>query len=114
MATTFPRLVSASESTGHRRRKTERVTAQAEAWLASMQGDGMTVWLGDASTHGCSVRCAAPWLRTGRFVTITLGEEAAVQAIVRWTRDGVAGMEFLRPIEPSMREWNRLIEQPFA
>jgi hypothetical protein len=114
MATTFARLGSERDSTVLRRRKTERVRAQAEAQLATMQGDAETVWLGDASTHGCSVRCQADWLRTGRFVTITLGEDAPVQAIVRWTRDGVTGLEFLRPLSPTMRDWNRLIDQPFT
>lgn len=113
MAVTYPRLGSSSDGAALRRRKTERVRAQAEARLASAQGDAETVWLGDASTHGCSVRCAAVWLRAGRFVTIVLGEDAPVQAIVRWTRDGVAGLEFLRPLPSSMRDWHRLIEQPF-
>ena len=114
MATKFLRLGSESDSPTRRRRKVERARAQAEARLASSRGDEATVWLGDASTHGCSVRCDADWLRTGRFVTVALGVDEPVQAVVRWVRDGVAGLEFLRPLSPTMLEWKRLIEQPFA
>jgi len=114
MATKFLRLGSASDSPSRRRRKVERVRAQTEARLASSRGEEVMVWLGDASTHGCSVRCDAEWLRTGRFVTVALVGDQPVQAVVRWVRDGVAGLEFLRPLPATMTEWKRLIEQPFG
>ena len=114
MATKFLRLGSESDSASRRRRKVERIRAQAEARLASSRGDEESVWLGDASTHGCSVRCEAEWLRTGRFVTVALGADEPVQAVVRWVREGVAGLEFLRPVPATMSEWKRLIEQPFT
>ena len=40
----------------------------------------------------------ADWLRTGSFVTVEFAPEWSIQAIVRWAREGVCGVEFLRAI----------------
>lgn len=100
------------ESPSERRRE-PRYAAGAAATLKSAQGDSDDVQLIDASMHGCSVQCDAGWLRIGRFVSISIEERPALEAVIRWLRDGTAGMEFLRPIPPDREEWQDLLDMPF-
>lgn len=71
--------------------------------VTSMHGDRSEGRLGDISIFGCNVNFdgAADWLRTGKFVTIEVRDGPSVQAVIRWCRDNVAGVEFLRPISES-------------
>lgn len=79
-------------------RRSSRFLAHARVTLRSSHGDRAKGSLRDVSVFGCSVQSDAPWLRTGMFVSIALSNEWSIQAIVRWVRDGRAGVEFLRPI----------------
>ena len=79
------------------RRRAARQRAHGEIEIASSAGETATAQVNDVSPYGCNLNTDANWLRLGRFVTLGAGERA-VQAIVRWSRDGVAGVEFLRPI----------------
>lgn len=92
------------------RRKAERHRAEVPATLVSSLGERATVDLADVSTHGCNIRGEAAWLRAGAFVSIALGDESPLRAIVRWVRDGKAGMEFIQPVPPGRREWQELID----
>ena len=109
MGNAMNRLRPASEPAGPKRRKSPRVPAQAIALLGSLDGENARVVIGDVSAHGCSVRCAAGWLRTGRFMSISLDDAPPLRAIVRWVRDGAAGLEFLRPIPLERAEWHALM-----
>lgn len=71
------------------------------------------VLLAEVSLHGCRVRAEEPWLRTGAFVSISIEDGARLQAIVRWVREGAAGMEFLRPIPDHCSQWHDLMEEPY-
>lgn len=79
-------------------RRTGRFLAHARVTIRSNHGDRAKGSLRDVSVFGCAVQCEATWLRTGMFVSIALSEEWSIQAVVRWVRDGRAGVEFLRPI----------------
>jgi hypothetical protein len=81
-----------------RTRKTDRKIASGSISVESSAGQSEDAVLRDISSHGCNIRASAEWLRLGKFVTLRLGKSRQIQAVVRWTRDGVAGLEFLRPI----------------
>jgi hypothetical protein len=95
------------------RRREPRFATWFDAVLENAHGDNASVLLAEVSLHGCRIRAEEPWLRTGAFVTIGIEDGARLQAIVRWVRDGAAGMEFLRPIPSECSEWHDLMDAPF-
>lgn len=109
---TEPDEETTPEAISDRRRET-RVSASYQAILQFSEGVSDEVQLADISTHGCCVRSDAEGLRIGRFVAIGIEQEPMLQAVIRWVRDGAAGMEFLRPIPPEQREWHELMDMPF-
>ena len=92
------------------RRRTVRQTVWALATMTCPRGRSAEAELTDLSLHGVRVNSQADWLRIGQFVSIALEEEPPVQAIVRWMRDGEAGMEFLRPIPADRASWYALMD----
>lgn len=112
MSGQFERLPVTDADPHRNRRKVARSPAEVTASVRSSQGDEAVVRIADVSTHGCSVRGDLPWLRNGAFVAIGLGDGPALSAIVRWMRDGSAGMEFLRPVPSDRTEWQMLINSP--
>jgi hypothetical protein len=100
--TAMPRL-TAETKPGHgertlRARQADRKIVSGSIAVESSAGQSEDAELRDISAFGCNIRVSADWLKTGKFVTLRLAKTRQVQAIVRWTRDGVAGLEFLRPI----------------
>jgi len=86
------------------RRATRRI-AEAVATIRSSQGGRSRARLRDVSVFGCSLAIDADWLRSGMFISMELSQDWTVQAVVRWIRDGICGVEFLRPIsDAEMRE----------
>jgi hypothetical protein len=79
-------------------RRVLRFTAHTRVSVRSSHGDRSKAHIRDVSVFGCSLECDAAWLRGGMFVSIGLSSEWTVQAVVRWVREGRAGVEFLRPI----------------
>ena len=79
-------------------RRTTRRIAGAVASVRTAGGERCRARIRDVSIFGCSIVTEADWLRTGIFVTLQLNPEWSIQAIVRWARDGVGGVEFLRAI----------------
>lgn len=114
MSTKLARLPATSEEVGPERRQSARHPARAMAKLSSSHGEETEATLADVSMHGCCVKSKVAWLRTGTFITIGIAGESALPAIVRWVRDGSAGMEFLRPIPPECKEWHALLESSFG
>ncbi len=95
------------------RRKEARYSAWIDAILESSHGDKAEVQLSEISLHGCRAKSDDAWLRTGSFVSIDIDGAQTLQAIVRWVRDGYAGMEFLRPVPPECRGWHDLMDMPY-
>ncbi|MBA4161251.1 MAG: hypothetical protein C0515_04045 [Novosphingobium sp.] len=79
-------------------RRVSRRIAEAVATIRSGSGDRCLARIRDVSVFGCSLVCDAPWLRTGMFVAVQINGDWSIQAVVRWARDGIGGIEFLRPI----------------
>jgi hypothetical protein len=79
-------------------RKVDRRPASGSVVIQSSAGDQVAARLRDLSVYGCNLACTADWLRLGRFITIRVGSDRQIQALVRWSRDGTTGVEFLRAI----------------
>ena len=79
-------------------RRTTRRIAGTVATVRTAGGERCRARIRDVSIFGCSIVTEADWLRTGIFVTLQLSPEWSIQAIVRWARNGVGGVEFLRAI----------------
>ena len=79
-------------------RRAARRIAGAVATVRTSGGERSRARIRDVSVFGCSLVTEADWLRTGIFVTVQLAPDWSIQAIVRWARDGVGGVEFLRAI----------------
>ena len=75
-----------------------RKPTRGSVLVQNSRGDRCIALLRDISTYGCNLLTEAEWMRPGNYITIRLGSERTIQAIVRWTRDGAKGVEFLRPI----------------
>ena len=86
-----------------KRRISRRISGRSVI-VKSAHGERAKAVIRDVSIYGCSLVGDAPWLRNGSFVAIVLSAERSVQAIVRWSRGGVSGVEFLRPIPDAEAE----------
>jgi hypothetical protein len=80
------------------RRRVERQRADTLVPIASPSGEQTVAAIRNVSIHGCNLQTDADWLRMGRVIGIGIGPERKVQGIVRWTRDGSTGVEFLRAL----------------
>jgi PilZ domain len=92
------------------RRRAPRTLAHAEARVASSGGDSAIMIIGNVSAHGCNVRGQADWLRLGSFVAVGIEGSVPLQAIVRWVRDGSAGLEFMRPVPSDNMAWREMLD----
>jgi hypothetical protein len=101
--------IETGDDQGADRRRETRHPAWTTANVENASGARHGVILADVSEHGCAIKGEPGWLRAGGFVSIRIGEEPALQGIVRWIRDGAAGMEFLRPIPADRHEWHDLM-----
>ena len=110
MAANIERLSCFSDMPAPTRRKAHRRLVDATVTVLTASGDEAAARVGDASTHGCSLTVDAGWLRNGRFVTLLLDDAEPLQAIVRWVRDGRAGLEFLRPLPAGSGAWQDLAD----
>lgn len=98
---------------GRNRRREPRFSTWFDARIDNGRGESVNVLLAEVSLHGCRIQADEPWLRVGGFLSIRIEQGAQLQAIVRWVRDGAAGMEFLRPIPADCGEWHDLMDAPF-
>jgi hypothetical protein len=79
-------------------RRVSRRIAEAVATIRASNGERCRARIRDVSVFGCSLACDAAWLRAGMFVTVQLTSDWSIPAVVRWAREGMGGVEFLRPI----------------
>ena len=95
------------------RRREPRFETWFDATLENAHGDRTDLRIAEVSLHGCRINGDLNWLRTGAFVSISIAGGHTLPAIVRWVRDGSAGMEFLRPVSDECTEWHELMDAPF-
>jgi len=103
-------LSVSSELSMDDRRREPRHSTCFEATLEFSNGSYASALLADVSLHGCCIRTDADWLRQGAFVSIGLGAEPKMPAIVRWVRGNAAGMEFLRQVPVNRTDWHTLMD----
>ena len=103
------RIGSIREAVLRGQRKVHRSRVHAKALVTSSRGDSAAMIIANVSTHGCNVRGDTTWLRIGSFVGVALDDKPMLHAIVRWSRDGSAGLEFMRPVAPGNKPWHDLI-----
>ena len=72
-------------------------------------GNGIArdVAITDLSTHGCRIFDRFSKLVGSSFLTIRIGSIGPLEAHVRWVEKGVIGLEFVRPLHPSVLEHMR-------
>jgi PilZ domain len=92
------------QSQGFEKRRISRRISGRSVIVKSSNGERAKAVIRDVSVYGCSLVGDAPWMRVGSFVAIVLSAERSIQAIVRWSRGGVSGVEFLRPIPDAEAE----------
>ncbi|PEQ10832.1 hypothetical protein B2G71_20440 [Novosphingobium sp. PC22D] len=102
--------LSADLSMAADRRREPRYAAACEMTIRSMSGSTTTADLIDMSRHGACIKSEADWLRPGRFVAIGIGQGDMLEAVIRWTRDGSVGMEFLHPVPSDREDWHALMD----
>jgi PilZ domain len=90
--------IAEGDAAGIEKRRMSRRISGRSVIVKSTHGERAKAVIRDVSVHGCSLVGDAPWMRIGSFVGIALSAERSIQAIVRWSRSGVSGVEFLRPI----------------
>ncbi len=93
-----------------RTRKVSRAPRHRSVSIGSSSSQTSEATIRDASTHGCRINSDASWLRLGAIISIRLEDDAGVMGIVRWVRDGAAGVEFLQPLTPGQDAWESLFE----
>jgi hypothetical protein len=89
---------------GLEKRRISRRISGRSVIVKSSHGERAKAVIRDVSIYGCSLVGDIPWIRVGSFVAVVLSAERAIQAIVRWTRGGTVGVEFLRPIAEAEAE----------
>ncbi len=103
---------SGPELDGHEpdRRRAARNRISRGVSIGSSGSQACEAIVRDASVHGCRVDSHADWLRLGAFISIRANDDAIIMGIVRWVRDGSAGVEFLQPVQPDSRTWRALLD----
>lgn len=91
------------------RRKVVRRPASAIVQVSNAAGITASLRVIDLSSHGCSINGDASSLRLGMILSMSLGGERPIQAIIRWIRGEVAGIEFFRPITADQSGWRALL-----
>jgi PilZ domain len=110
MANVLSRLSSFSDAIMPDRRRVVRAAVRAEVNVTLSNGSEIITAIADLSTHGCCLSTEAEAIRVGGFIAISRDTGHPLQAIVRWKRDGNAGVEFLRPVPGNYTEWHDLMD----
>ena len=95
--------VSVSEgmpAPGHDRRTCDRVTMVLRVGLLEFEGKSAFCLLRNISSQGVQLKLYAP-LALGTKVNLRVGDENIVEGHVAWACDGLAGIDFIRPLDPA-------------
>jgi PilZ domain len=110
MANVLSKLSSFSDAIMTDRRRVIRAAVRAEVNVTLANNSELKTAIADLSTHGCCLSTDSEAIRVGSFIAISLDSGHPLQAIVRWKRDGNAGVEFLRPVPGNYTEWQELMD----
>lgn len=87
-----------------------RHTAHFQAFIETQTGRRIAARLADVSLHGCCIHTHDEAIRQGAVLSVGMGDDSMLPAIVRWVRGRAAGMEFLRAVPSDQIEWNELMD----
>lgn len=96
------------------RRKASRRAVSARVQVSNVAGSGSILTVEDLSSYGCSIKGDTSWLRLGMILSIRLEDDLPVQAVTRWVRSNVAGVEFFRPLNSAQQCWRALLKTQVA
>ncbi len=82
------------------RRAVRRKVAEIVVHVVTPSGT-YTAEIKDVSIHGCSLSYDKAVPKLGQIVKIARDGIDPAAGIIRWVRDGIAGLEFLRPLSSS-------------
>lgn len=83
------------------RRKNDRERA-AVAAACRVRGIAYRAMLSEVSQLGCCVEMATAVALPGERVVLQIGRLLVLPAVVRWVKDGKAGLEFANPLHGAM------------
>lgn len=84
------------------RRKAQRIASENVIHVRSALQKVSGITLLDLSVSGCRVRTIGSPLATGQLLIVRPEGIEGLEGIVRWVEDGEAGIEFNRPLHPSV------------
>ena len=97
-AASLPRMPPTEDYKATERRRDARSTVPTDAEIEVDPGALTEAKIASLSIHGCEVRNAPHDIHVGQFIAIRLAGLARISGIVRWARDGSAGVEFAHAI----------------
>jgi hypothetical protein len=95
--------------TGHPDRE-ERRDVRMPGFAAFADGATVSITVLDLSYEGCAIACAVE-LSPGDPITLSVLRRGGIQAEVRWSKDGKAGLEFVPPAAQAKKHWPRRSER---
>lgn len=78
-----------------------RLTVAGEIHMRKSGNHKMAVELMDVSPTGCRMELNER-VKTGEIIWVTLPGLQSIEARVAWSRDWIAGVEFVNPIHPAV------------
>ena len=90
---------SAKTAASQQPRREGRVRVKADAAIGKHGADMNRACLQGLSPHGCNVRTGTSAFGVGEFVIIRFDGTPGIKGIVRWVRDGEAGIEFTSSLD---------------
>ncbi|MDF8335014.1 PilZ domain-containing protein [Novosphingobium cyanobacteriorum] len=92
------------------RRKTHRIASENVIHVRSAMQKIHGVSLVDLSVSGCRVKVLGSSIAAGQLLIVRPEGIEGLEGVVRWVEDGEAGIEFNRPLHPSVLD--HLVSQP--
>ena len=90
--------------------RSERRAVTMRGYVIIEDGTHHQIQLLDLSYEGCGVETDAP-LQPGQQLKLSVLQRGAVDAEVRWIRDGKAGLAFISPEAEARKFWERKAER---
>jgi hypothetical protein len=88
----------------------ERRDVRMPGFAAFADGSTASITVLDLSYEGCAIACALE-LSPGDPITLSVLRRGGIQAEVRWSKDGKAGLEFVPPAAQAKKHWPRRSER---
>ena len=88
----------------------ERRGVHMPGFAALADGSTITITVLDLSYEGCAIACPVELL-PGDPITLSVLRRGGIKAVVRWFKDGKAGLEFVPTTAEAKKHWPRQSER---